>query len=156
MQRKKDSISACDEQPIESMGYLVNRCARVLTQTLARALAPLDLAVAQFMVLQQLWVAEDLTQRDLVERLDIEQATMGNTLGRMERDGLITRRPHPTDGRAQIIVPSERAMRLKDQALEAAASVNDLASSQLSMTRQKQLKAMLEGIILEVRKADAL
>ncbi|WP_169852660.1 MarR family winged helix-turn-helix transcriptional regulator [Neoasaia chiangmaiensis] len=119
-------------------------------------MAPLDLAVAQFMVLQQLWVAEDLTQRDLVERLDIEQATMGNTLGRMERDGLITRRPHPTDGRAQIIVPSERAMQLKDQALEAAASVNDLASSRLSTTRQKQLKAMLEGIILEVRKADAL
>jgi len=48
----------------------------------------------------QLWAEDGLTQRDLVERLDIEQATMGNTLGQMEHDGLIVRTPHPTDGRA--------------------------------------------------------
>ncbi len=45
---------------------------------------------------------------------------MANTLTRMERDGLVERRPHPSDKRAQLLFLTERAKGLQEAA-EAAA-----------------------------------
>ncbi len=70
-------------------------------QRLHRRIQPLGLAPAQLMVLLEHWDEDGLTQRDLMTRLGVEQATMANTLKRMERDGLILRRRCPQDRRAQ-------------------------------------------------------
>ena len=84
----------------QSAGYLINHLARIFAQALAREIKPLGLAPGQFMVLLELWREDGLTQRDLVGRLDVEQATLANTLSRMERDGLVRRAPHPTTSAA--------------------------------------------------------
>jgi DNA-binding MarR family transcriptional regulator len=45
---------------------------------------------------------------------------MANTLARMERDGLIERRPHPHDKRAQLIFLTAKASAMQAEAVEAA------------------------------------
>ena len=75
---------------------------------------------------------DGLTQRELVERLDVEQATMANTLTRMERDGLIERRAHPDDGRSQSIHLTEKAISLRQPATDVARAVNGVALGDLS------------------------
>lgn len=108
----------------ESAGYLINHLARLFAQALAREIKPLGLAPGQFMVLLVLWREDGLTQRDLVSRLDLEQATLANTLARMERDGLVRRGPHPSDGRAQVIRLTARARQLEAPATKAADGIN--------------------------------
>jgi DNA-binding MarR family transcriptional regulator len=108
----------------ESAGYLINHLARIFAQALAREIKPLGLAPGQFMVLLVLWHEDGLTQRDLVSRLDVEQATLANTLARMERDGLVRRAPHPSDGRAQVIRLTARARQLEAAATKAADGIN--------------------------------
>jgi DNA-binding MarR family transcriptional regulator len=108
----------------ESAGYLINHLARIFAQALAREIKPLGLAPGQFMVLLELWREDSLTQRDLVARLDVEQATLANTLSRMERDGLVRRAPHPSDGRAQVIRLTGRARHLEGPATQAADGIN--------------------------------
>jgi DNA-binding MarR family transcriptional regulator len=61
-----------------------------------------------------------LTQRELLDRLDIEQATLANTLARMERDGLIVRRPHASDRRAMRNFLTDKAKTIEEPAIEAA------------------------------------
>lgn len=107
-----------------SAGYLINHLARIFAQALAREIRPLGLVPGQFMVLLELWREDGLTQRELVARLDVEQATLANTLARMERDGLVTRVPHPTDGRAQLVRITALARRLEAPATAAADQVN--------------------------------
>jgi len=108
----------------ESAGYLINHLARIFAHALAREIKPLGLAPGQFMVLLVLWREDGLTQRDLVSRLDVEQATLANTLARMERDGLVRRAPHPSDGRAQVIRLTARARQLEAGATKAAEGIN--------------------------------
>ena len=84
----------------------------------------LGLAPGQFKVLLELWREDGLTQRDLVGRLDVEQATLANTLSRMEREGLVRRAPHPGNGRAQIVHLTPRARQLEGPATRAADGVN--------------------------------
>ena len=111
----------------QSAGYLANHMARLFAQRLHEGIKPLGLAPAQFVVLLELWNEDGLTQRELVQRLAVEQATMANTLSRMARDGLITREPHPTDRRASIVLLTDKARALEAPATETARSVNELA-----------------------------
>ena len=115
-----------------SAGFLANHMARLFAKGLQQTIKPLGLAPAQFMTLLALWEEDGLTQRELVERLDVEQATMANTLTRMERDGLIERRAHPEDGRSQSVHLTRKAVALRDPATSAAHAVNGVALGDLS------------------------
>ncbi|CAD5286799.1 MarR family transcriptional regulator [Bosea sp. 62] len=130
-----------------SAGYLANHVARLFARELAEAVRPLGLAPAQFMVLLELWREDRLTQKDLVGRLDVEQATMAATLARMERDGLIERRPDQADARARRIQLTARARALQAPALAAAKGVNTRALAGFSEAEREVLLSGLRRIV---------
>lgn len=134
-----------------SAGYLANHLARLFAIGLQQRIGPLGLAPAQFMTLLELWVRDGLTQAELVERLDVEQATMANTLARMARDGLIERRPHPDDRRAQQIWLTERARSLQGPATDAASAQNEAALAGLSKAERKELLKLMSRAIGNMR-----
>ncbi len=121
-----------------SAGYLANHMARLFASGLQRRIKPLGLATGQFPALLALWQKEGQTQKDLVGLLDIEQATLANTLSRMERDGLIVRKPCEEDGRVQRIHLTDQARALKNDAVEAAMAQNTIALAGLSEKETEQ------------------
>lgn len=130
-----------------SAGFLANHMARLFAAGLQRRVAPLGLAPAQFMVLLELWQDDGLTQRDLVERLDVEQATMANTLARMDRDGLITRRPSETDRRARVVEITPKARAMREAAIAAAKAQNEAALAGLTGTERDELLRLMRKVI---------
>lgn len=136
----------------QSAGYLANQMARLFAIGLARRIRPLGLAPAQFMTLLVLWEEDGLTQAALVARLDVEQATMANTLNRMERDGLITRRQHGADRRARQVFLTDRARALRAPALQAAQQQNAQALAGLSQTEQAQFIALCQRVIATLQR----
>ena len=136
-----------DFKKAESAGYLANHMARLFANALHERIRPLGLAPAQFMTLLELWEEDGLTQKDLVRRLDIEQATMANTLKRMERDGLIVRQENPTDRRAQLIRLTDKARSLQDDATAAANEVNGTALSGLSEDERRAFIKTMARVI---------
>ncbi|RLQ88972.1 MarR family winged helix-turn-helix transcriptional regulator [Notoacmeibacter ruber] len=137
-----------------SAGYLANHMARLFFHALQRNIAALDLAPAQFMTLLELWEEDGLTQAELVERLDVEQATMANTLKRMERDGLIERKPHPVDRRSRKNCLTERGRNLQKPATEAATSVNEIALQGLNPWERTALIELMRNTISNLQKAE--
>jgi len=114
-------------QKERSAGFLANQMARLFAKGLQQRIRSLGLAPAQFMTLLALWDEDGLSQSELVRRLDVEQATMANTLTRMERDGLIERRSNPNDGRSQSIYMTPKAKSLRASATDAARAQNEAA-----------------------------
>lgn len=109
----------------ESAAYLANLVAKGASRVLQARADGSGLAPGQFPVLLELWSGDGLTQRELLDRLDIEQATMANTLARMERDGLVSRRKHPKDKRAQLVYLTTRGKALRETAMAAASETED-------------------------------
>jgi DNA-binding MarR family transcriptional regulator len=105
---------------MDSGAYLASQLAKGFARSLQQRAARLGFSPGQFPVLLELWAEDGLTQKQLLARVDIEQATMANTLARMARDGLIDRRPHPSDKRAQLIFLTDKAKGMEDDAIEAA------------------------------------
>jgi DNA-binding MarR family transcriptional regulator len=109
---------------MDSAAYLAGQLAKGFSRSLQQRAVGLGFSPGQFPVLIELWAENGLTQKQLLERVDIEQATMANTLSRMERDGLIVRRPHPSDKRAQLVFLTEKGAHLEDEAIDAAVAAD--------------------------------
>lgn len=127
----------------ESLGYMINHVARQMANALHDEISPLGVVPGQFAQLLALYERDGITQKELCEIVEIEQPTMANTLARMERDGLIERIPHPTDGRKQLIMLTERARQLEASLIAAAQRVNRAASKGLTKGETKSLVAQL-------------
>lgn len=136
---------------MESAGYLVNHIARLFADGLRKRVEPLGIVPGQFPALLELWIKDGQTQKELVEKLDIEQATLANTLSRMERDGLIVRTAHPEDGRAKVIRLTEKATSIRDDAYAAASETNAQAMARLSEVEQRQFVDFMQRIIRTMR-----
>lgn len=100
--------------------YLAGQLAKSFSRSLQKRATALGFSPGQFPVLLELWQQDGLTQKQLLDKLEVEQATLANTLARMERDRLIERTPHPSDRRAQIIRLTQLGRNLEARALEAA------------------------------------
>ncbi|GAC1041164.1 MarR family winged helix-turn-helix transcriptional regulator [Rhizobium sp. No.120] len=128
---------------MDSAAYLASQMAKGFARALQQRAARLGFSPGQFPILLELWSEDGLTQKQLLERIDIEQATMANTLSRMERDGLVARRPHPSDKRAQLVFLTNKAAAMQVEAIEAAmAADTDL----LKDFRQFERELLLEYI----------
>jgi DNA-binding MarR family transcriptional regulator len=127
----------------ESLGYVINHLARQLARALHDRIAPLGVVPGQFAQLLALYEHDGITQQELCEIVEIEQPTMANTLTRMERDGLIERRSHPSDGRKQLIYITDKARSLEGPLTEAAETVNALATSGLSNSERSTLMRII-------------
>lgn len=134
-------------QKERSAGFLANQMARLFAKGLQQRIRSLGLAPAQFMTLLALWDEDGLTQSELVRRLDVEQATMANTLTRMERDGLIERRSNPADGRSQSIHMTQKAKDLCIPATDAAGAQNEAALADFSASERELFLVLMQRAI---------
>lgn len=109
----------------ESATYLSSLLAKGFSRSLLTRAAELGFSPGQFPVLIELWNEDGLTQREILDRLEIEQATLANTLSRMERDGLIRREPHPRDKRAVRNFLTEKGRAIETEAMVAAGQADE-------------------------------
>ena len=134
-------------QKDKSAGFLINHTARLFAKGLLERITPLGITIGQFPILLELWEQDGVTQRELLQKLDIEQATIANTLNRMERDGLIIRKKHPSDARSQQIWLTAKGRSIRDAAYGAANDQNEQALSPLTMAERDQFLDLMQRII---------
>jgi DNA-binding MarR family transcriptional regulator len=95
----------------------------------------------------------DSTQAELSRLVGIEQPTMAITLRRMERDGLIERKPDPDHGRRNHVTLSAKGRKLSQVMRNAAYEVEKLASDGLTAAEVDQF-FRLAGIMIQNLNAD--
>ncbi len=98
-----------DLDVLATPGHLISLAARGFARLSEARLKPLGFGVGHLPVLVALREGRASTQRDLARFARIEQPPMAQMLARMERDGLIQRRPDPADGRSSRITLTQLA-----------------------------------------------
>jgi MarR family transcriptional regulator for hemolysin len=137
------AATALSHDDNELVGQLTGQISRLYGQSLSEELAAMGTSLGHLPVLLALLHEPGLTQTDLARMAHIEQPTMAVTLQRMERDGLIERRPDKSDGRQSRVhlTPAVRRRSKKILALRAAAE--DKALADLSPRERTQLVKLL-------------
>ena len=139
---------------MHSPGYLANHMARLFALGLAPRIKPLGITPGQFPALLELFEKDGQTQKELVGKLDIEQATLANTLARMERDGLVVRREHPSDARAKTIHLTKKAKDIKAEAVQAARAQNEEALARLTDAERVQFVDLMRRVVETMKATD--
>ena len=115
----------------QSFGYLFKQAHRAFTRALDRRLKSHGITLAQWYFLRELWVEEDVTQRELSKRMDVSEPTTAVALDLMEKAGLVGRQRDPAQRNSVRVKLTAKGRRLKDSLLPIADDVNRQAAKGL-------------------------
>src|SRR4051795_8272756 len=91
-----EDLSSEEERHI---GFLISDVARLLRTAFDRRVRRLGLTRSQWLVINRLHRRPGATQSELAEMLEVEKATAGRMVDRMEKKGWVERRPDAGDRR---------------------------------------------------------
>ncbi|AMV72950.1 MarR family transcriptional regulator [Desulfuromonas carbonis] len=83
-----------------SLGFLLAKAHQRIYAQFRDLLAPHGITPAQFALLAFLWQEDGRTQTALSEKTEIDRTTLSGLLDRLQKLGLVHRRPDPADRRA--------------------------------------------------------
>lgn len=131
----------------ESMGMLVVRVAKLHRSVVAGELAKVGLHVGQDVLLAELDGSRGLSQRELADRLKVEQATVGVALRRLESAGFVRRQVSAEDARVRHAVLTEQGVGVLDAIRKAWHDAEHVLTSRLSDRRADELRRSLSALL---------
>jgi DNA-binding MarR family transcriptional regulator len=133
-----------------TIGFQAAQLSRLVSLRLRDALASLGLMPAQAAALIEIGRKPGLTQKELVERLEVEQPGVARTLNGLESDGWIFRESR--GGRAQGLYLSDRAALVVPDAVKVTDDINRQVLGELSRTEQSHLLDAIEELIHDLKR----
>lgn len=127
----------------ESLAYQAQLFARLTQNDYLARISGTGIAPAQAYVLGELWFNEPLSQVDLARRLEIGKATVGQTLARLERAGVVERRRTETDRRVVMVHLTKKGRELREPLRIATLEQVALLEGRLGTERAAELTALL-------------
>jgi DNA-binding MarR family transcriptional regulator len=125
------------------IGYMIADVGRLLRTVFDRRVRRLGLTRAQWTVLTRLHSRPGLSQSEVADLLEIEKATAGRLIDRLERKGWVERRADARDRRVNRMHLTARGERLHTAIWPVAESTVDEALSGLSPRERQQFTEVM-------------
>lgn len=130
--------------PERQLCGLVNGLAQQIGDHVRERAVKLGLTAAQGTALREL--AGPMTISELAERMSCEPSNATYVIDKLENQGLIERRPHPTDRRAKQLVLTPNGTELREKLLVLLGEESPLGG--LTKQEQDQLHTLLQRAVI--------
>ena len=130
------------------IGYVLSDVARLIRTVFDRRVRDMGMTRAQWLVLTRLYRKPGASQTELAEMLEIDRASAGRMIDRMEKGGWLERRPDAGDRRVNRLFLTGEARRLHARMWAIAETTIDDALSPLTTDEREQfteLAARVKG-----------
>ncbi|WP_066258386.1 MarR family winged helix-turn-helix transcriptional regulator [Hydrogenophaga flava] len=142
-----ETDSGIDTSYLESLlGYNARRAALAVIGVFLQRMAPYGLRPVDFSVLTLIAHNPGITSRQVCAALDILPPNLVGMVKSLDKRGLIERRPHPTDRRAQGLHLSPAGRKLQKDAQTTATKLERDVASRLSEQELDLLKELLQRV----------
>lgn len=142
-----DTDPGIDTSYLETLlGYNARRAALAVIGVFLQRMAPYGLRPVDFSVLTLIAHNPGITSRQLCAALDILPPNLVGMVKSLDQRGLIERRPHPTDRRAQGLHLSPAGRKLQKSAQATATQLESDVASRLSAQELATLKDLLHRV----------
>lgn len=127
------------------LGLLMSDSARLLRTVFDRRVRPLGLTKSQWLVLRRLDWHPGASQSELADIMEMEKATAGRLIDRLEENGWVERRPDPADRRINRIYMTEKGERVNNMIRPISRDIIEEALEGMSKAdREKLIDLMIE------------
>lgn len=128
------------------VGYNARRAALAVIGTFMQRMAPFDLRVVDFSVLTLVAHNPGITSRQLCTALDILPPNLVGMVRQLEQRGLLEKREHPSDRRAQGLHLTEAGTALQQDTQAIVTSLESESVTHLSETERDTLIRLLRKV----------
>jgi DNA-binding MarR family transcriptional regulator len=143
------AVEKVDTSYLESLvGYNARRAALAVIEVFLERMAVYDLRPVDFSVLSLITHNPGITSRQLCSTLSILPPNLVGMINALEKRELISRRPHPRDGRAMGLHLTPTGEKLVRDAEITAAELETEVAERLTATERKTLMRLLQKIYL--------
>jgi DNA-binding MarR family transcriptional regulator len=134
----------------DDLGFLLAKATQRWNELLAARFAAAgypDIRPSYGSVLLPLFEEDGLRMGELARRARLSKQTMTQMIRRLEHDGLVERRPDPTDARASLIFLSSRSRDFEPVAAVTLRDLDQLVGRRLNPRRVREVKAALRELM---------
>jgi len=143
------SIEQVDTRYLEGLiGYNARRAALAVIEVFLARMAPYGLRPVDFSILSLIMHNPGITARQLCATLGVLPPNMVGMVNRFDARGLIERRPHPNDRRAQGLHLTVAGQDLMKEAEHTAEKLEQDVAHKLTQVEQHMLMELLQKIYL--------
>ena len=128
------------------IGYVLSDVARLIRTVFDRRVRDLGLTRARWLVLTRLYRKPGTSQTDLAEMLEIDRASAGRMIDRMEKGGWVERRADAVDRRIKRLHLTAEARRVHARMWTIAESTIDDALAPLSSKEQAEFTRLASRV----------
>ena len=132
--------------PDEPIGFLISDVARLMRTVFDRRVRKLGLTRAQWLVLTRLHRRPGASQSELADMMEVEKATAGRLIDRLEAKGWVERRAQAGDRRINRVYLTTEAERVHKRIWRIAEATVDDALADLSTQESAQLMRLLARV----------
>jgi DNA-binding MarR family transcriptional regulator len=129
--------------------WLLHRAAQHLRGVTSEQAERIGLQMREYIILAAISAVPHLTQADLGKAIGLDKTTLTSQLDRLERNGLIERRLHPTDRRLRIPVITAAGAALCAEVGKACAAVEGGILAGFDPGQVQTFRRMLVAVIGE-------
>jgi DNA-binding MarR family transcriptional regulator len=143
-------VEVVDTQYLESLlGYNARRAALSIIEVFLQRMAVYDLRPVDFSVLSLITHNPGITSRQLCSSLNILAPNLVAMVNGLEKKEMISRRPHPHDGRAMGLHLTDAGTKTMQLAEKTAAELEISSTPKLSSAERKTLLRLLKKVYLK-------
>ena len=147
MSDKNPAIVKVDSSYLETlMGYNATRASLKVIELFTKRMAVYDLRHVDFSILSIIMHNPGVTSRQLCGVLSILPPNLVGKIDIMEKRALVSRRPHPQDGRAVGLYLTDTGAKLMADAERTATNLEEDVTGRLSAAEKKTLMRLLQKI----------
>ncbi len=140
-------IDEVDPSCVETLlGYNARRAALAVIDVFLQRMAQYKLRPVDFSVASLIVHNPGITSRQLCSTLGILPPNLVGMINALEKRGLIDKRAHPSDGRANGLHASAEGIALLQQAQATALALEDEVASNLTASERKTLIRLLKKV----------
>lgn len=134
----------------------VARACQLMQQSLARALAPLDIKPPHLDILVNLYRFEGISQQELARKLLVGRSNMSMLLPQMEKRGLLERRPDLRDRRVLRLFLTQEGREISEQAMRIQTDLIERTLSATPIDECQRLADHMELLIQRMLSTDGI
>lgn len=131
------------------ISILVKKTSLAFDKLSNQLLTPYDLTGSQFKILMVLYKSTpcSVRQADIEALFSMSNPTVTGLVQKLEAKDLVRRIPHPEDKRSRVLVPTDRAMELKEELLTLSDNMEKQMTANLTEDEYTQLASLLNKML---------
>lgn len=127
----------------DSLGFILYKVHGKIRNEAFQKLKEYDVTAEQWVVLNFLWENDGITPKELADLTVKDKPNTNRILDNLQKKGLITRNPHPTDRRAFRIFLTDAGKDLRVRLIPKAISILEKATRSIDEGKIKEMKILL-------------